>query len=87
MKVDTRWTKRPPKILESEPRYFERGVREAIYIRACAPSLNRDGGRHQLPPIYDTLVQACDTRALAEVSHDQSVDHDTDHVPLSLPQS
>ena len=48
---------------------LKEGVREAIFIRACNPSLNRDGGRHHLPQIYDTLVKSCDTRAAAEVSH------------------
>ena len=67
------------KILEQESRYFQRGVREAIFIRARAPSLNRDGGRHHLPHIYDTLVKSCDTRAAAEVSHDRmSVTQGTD---------
>ncbi|XP_077986089.1 uncharacterized protein LOC144440576 [Glandiceps talaboti] len=37
------------KILDTETRYFERGVKEAIYIRALKPSLNRDGGRYKLP--------------------------------------
>ena len=31
-------------VLDKEPRYFERGVKEAIYIRAYKPSLNKDGG-------------------------------------------
>ncbi|XP_072039555.1 uncharacterized protein [Amphiura filiformis] len=31
-------------ILDREPRYFERGVKEAIHIRANQPSLNKDGG-------------------------------------------
>ena len=29
-------------VLTTEPRWFERGVKEAIYIRALNPSLNRD---------------------------------------------
>ena len=37
--------------LEVEPRWFERRVKEAIYIRALRPSLNRDGGRYYLPAI------------------------------------
>ena len=43
-------------ILDREPRYFERGVKEAIYIRANKPSLNKDGGRYKLPRVYDPVV-------------------------------
>ena len=32
------------KILAVEHKWFERGVKEAIHIRALKPSLNRDGG-------------------------------------------
>ncbi|KAI8516990.1 hypothetical protein Bbelb_055710 [Branchiostoma belcheri] len=32
------------RILDSEPDIFARGIKEAIYIRALQPSLNRDGG-------------------------------------------
>ena len=39
-------------VLTTEPRWFERGVKEAIYIRALNPSLNRDGGRYNLPPVW-----------------------------------
>ena len=35
----------------TEPRWFERGVKEAIYIRALNPSLNKDGGRYDLKPV------------------------------------
>ena len=41
---------------------FERGVKEAIYIRALNPSLNRDGGRYNLPPVSGNIkkkVKAC----------------------------
>jgi len=40
-------------ILDRDPRWFERGVEEAIYIRANQPSLNKDGGRYRLPKGYD----------------------------------
>ena len=39
------------KILSVEHKWFERGVKEAIHIRALKPSLNRDGGQYNLPPI------------------------------------
>ena len=32
------------KILEMEPRNFERGVKDTIHIRVHKPTLNRDGG-------------------------------------------
>ena len=44
-------------ILTTEPRWFERGVKEAIYIRALNPSLNRDGGRYNLPPVLDNIIK------------------------------
>ena len=44
-------------ILTTESRWFERGVKEAIYIRALNPSLNRDGGRYNLPPVWDNIIQ------------------------------
>ena len=44
-------------VLAVEPRWFERGVKEAIYIRAFSPSLNKDGGRYQLPPIWNNTIK------------------------------
>ena len=40
------------KILAVEPRWFERGVREAIHISIERPSLNKDGG-HYNPLSHD----------------------------------
>ena len=37
-------------ILTTESRWFESGMKEAIYIRALNPSFNKDGGRYNLPP-------------------------------------
>lgn len=51
------------KVLDSDSRWFERGVREAVHIRSRSPSLNRDQGRHSLPPVYDTLVLSHDPLA------------------------
>ena len=44
-------------VFTTEPRWFERGVKEAIYIRALNPSLNRDGGRFNLPPVWDNIIK------------------------------
>ena len=44
------------KMLDREDDWFARGVREAIHIRAHHPSLNKDGGRYQLPHILDSLI-------------------------------
>ncbi|KAJ8036598.1 hypothetical protein HOLleu_20618 [Holothuria leucospilota] len=46
------------KILEREPYYFKRGVKEAIHIRVNKPSLNRNGGRYKLPRVYDPLLES-----------------------------
>ena len=46
------------RVLTTEPRYFERGVKEAIYIRAHQPSLNRDGGRYKLPGVYTNTIRS-----------------------------
>ena len=45
------------KILGTEPRWFERGVKEAIHIRVNKPSLNRDGGRFNLPAVWNNLLR------------------------------
>ena len=45
------------KVLDREDKWFERGVKEAIYIRAHQPSLNRDGGRYKLPRVYDPILR------------------------------
>ncbi|KAI8499811.1 hypothetical protein Bbelb_221280 [Branchiostoma belcheri] len=44
------------RILDTEQDYFVRGVKEAVYIRAHQPSLNRDGGRYRLPATFDALL-------------------------------
>ena len=45
------------KILSVEHKCFEREVKEAIHIRALKPSLNRDGGRYNLPPIRNNIMK------------------------------
>ena len=46
------------RILAVEPRWFERGVKEAIYIRLNNPTLNKDGGRYNLPPVWNNLLKS-----------------------------
>ena len=44
-------------VLTTEPRWFKRGVKEALYIKALNSSLNRDGGRYNLPPVWDNIIK------------------------------
>ena len=43
-------------ILDREQGWFQRGVKESIYIRSEKPTLNKDGGRHNLSHIYDAVL-------------------------------
>ena len=43
-------------VLEREPDWFRRGVKEAICIETTGADLNRDRGRHQLAPAYRRLL-------------------------------
>ncbi|KAJ0057566.1 hypothetical protein NL108_009329 [Boleophthalmus pectinirostris] len=45
-------------ILAREKNLFERGVKEAIFVKKENPSLNRNGGlRHYLSPIYNSILK------------------------------
>ena len=45
-------------ILDREPRWFERGVKEAVWVRAEQPSLNRSGGvRVNLSHGWDRVIK------------------------------
>ncbi|XP_072037135.1 uncharacterized protein [Amphiura filiformis] len=44
------------KVLDQDSNWFNRGVREAINIRRHPSSLNKDKGRHQLPPVYEPVL-------------------------------
>ena len=46
------------KILTVDNRKFERGVKEAIYIRIMKSSLNKDGGHYLLPAVWTNLLRA-----------------------------
>ena len=43
-----------------EKDWFRRGIAEAIWIAKENPSLNRDRGRHTLPPVYNQLLSSRD---------------------------
>ena len=45
------------KILSVEHKWFERGVKEAIHIRALNPSLNRHDECYNLPPIWNNIIR------------------------------
>ena len=45
------------KILDSEPRWAQRGIKEAIYIRAHNPDLNCDQGRYHLSALWDPVIR------------------------------
>ena len=47
-------------VLDRDQRWTQRGIKEAIYIAAHNPTLNRDRGRHQLPAVYDSLIRSGD---------------------------
>jgi hypothetical protein len=48
-------------ILDQEQDWFKRGIKESIYIRLHKPTLNKDGGRHNLDPIWDSLLSSLET--------------------------
>ena len=58
------------KILDREEDWHRRGIKESIYIRALKPDLNRDGGRHHLPSVWDVPIKLCDLGAPR--THDQA---------------
>ena len=46
------------KILEVEPWWFERGVKEAIKIWVTEPTINRDGGSSNLPAEWNNMLKS-----------------------------
>ena len=45
------------KVLSRDDNWHTRGIRESVFIRGLAPSLNRNEGRHTLPHCYDNLIK------------------------------
>jgi hypothetical protein len=58
------------KILDSDSRWLQRGIKEAYYIAALDPDLNQDRGRHALSPVYNTIIKTSCDRGLPRGSHD-----------------
>ena len=67
-------------ILDRESRWFERGVKEAIYVKSEQPSLNKGGGlRHNLAGAYNTIIRriprrlsnSCDVTTQSQVFTDR----------------
>ena len=54
--------------------WHSRGVKEAIFIRALQPTINRDQGRHLLPPNFDSLIQQHVKRPTPPSVHDANVE-------------
>ena len=50
------------KVLDREPGWFRRGVKEAIHIEVENSNLNRDRGRYTLPPVYRELLHSQPSR-------------------------
>ena len=48
--------------MEVEPKWFERGVREAIQIRINNPTLNKDAGRYFLPMVWNNTLKKLERR-------------------------
>ena len=59
------------KILAVELRWFERGVREAIHFMMEQSSLNKVGGRYNLPSIWNNVLRS-QARGPAPRTEDQS---------------
>ena len=45
------------KILDYEDNWWRRGIKEAIHIKQHEPTLNDDGGRFHLHPVWDLVLK------------------------------
>ena len=59
-------------ILDRDARWFQRGIREAIYIRAQKPTLNRNAGRYTLPVVWDNIISLHANQPTMQASIPQS---------------
>ena len=60
-------------VLDKERKWFERGVKEAIYVRREEPTLNRGGGlRHNLSRAYDGAISKIPKKLSRDVTSTSS---------------
>ena len=62
-------------ILDKDPNWRSRGIRESIFIRALNPSLNRRSDRndrYSLPTTYDSIITATIKKPPPPTPHDRS---------------
>ena len=46
------------KVLDQDQRWLERGIKEAVYIRAHKPTLNASPGRYLLPTVWNRVISS-----------------------------
>ena len=46
------------KVLDQDQRWLERGIKEAVYIRAHKPTLNASPGRYLLPTVWNRIISS-----------------------------
>ena len=46
------------KVLDRDQRWLERGIKEAVYIRAHKPTLNASPGRYLLPTVWNRVISS-----------------------------
>ena len=57
-------------IMDRDTRWHQIGIKEAIWVRAEQPSLNRNGGtRHNLPHAWDRVIANLPRRLTSSGSH------------------
>ena len=71
-------------VLHTETDWFKRGVAESIHILRKRPTINKDKGRHILPPIYQEVLLAPGSRQVR--SHNASNNNNRVTSPVTSPE-
>ena len=48
------------KILDTDSRWLQRGIKEAYYIATLEPDLKHNQGWHTLSSVYNSIIKSCD---------------------------